>query len=79
MPYVVKISAYLGKDGKPVGDIKDAIQFEKEDVAEIATIVAGGVVTRVKEAIIMPPRSERENKSKQTKSNQFWMKGTKEK
>ncbi|EOI90346.1 hypothetical protein UMA_02610, partial [Enterococcus faecalis EnGen0311] len=28
MPYVVKISAYLGKDGRPVANLKDAVLFE---------------------------------------------------
>ena len=31
MPYVVKISAYLGKDGWPVANLKDAVLFEQKD------------------------------------------------
>ena len=30
MPYVVKISAYLGKDGWPVANLKDAVLFEQK-------------------------------------------------
>ena len=54
MPYVVKISAYLGKDGWPVANLKDAVLFEQKETAAIATIVSGGTVSEVKEAIIMP-------------------------
>ena len=36
MPYVVKISAYLGKDGRPVANLKDAVLFEHKETAAIA-------------------------------------------
>ena len=58
MPYVVKISAYLGKDGRPVANLKDAVLFEQKTAA-IATIVSGGTVSEVKEAIIMPEKPNR--------------------
>lgn len=59
MPYVVKISAYLGKDGWPVANLKDAVLFEQKETAAIATIVSGGTVSEVKEAIIMPEKPNR--------------------
>lgn len=89
MPYVVKISAYLGKDGWPVANLKDAVLFEQKETAAIATIVSGGTVSEVKEAIIMPEKpkkhigkaikqgAKKEQTEKATKSNQAWMKGTK--
>lgn len=59
MPYVVKISAYLGKSGRPVANLKDAVLFEHKETAAIATIVSGGTVSEVKEAIIMPEKPNR--------------------
>lgn len=89
MPYVVKISAYLGKDGRPVANLKDAVLFEQKETAAIATIVSGGTVSEVKEVIIMPEKPNRytakstkvdfkkEPIEKATKDNQAWMKGAK--
>ncbi|MDH5042167.1 hypothetical protein QFL00_13030 [Enterococcus faecalis] len=89
MPYLVKISAYLGKDGWPVANLKDAVLFDHKETAAIATIVSGGTVSEVKEAIIMPEKSKKhigkaikrgakkEQTEKATKSNQAWMKGAK--
>ncbi len=89
MPYVVKISAYLGKDGRPVANLKDAVLFEHKETAAIATIISGGTVSEVKEAIIMPEKpkkhigksikrvDKKEPTEKATKSNQVWMKGAK--
>lgn len=89
MPYVVKISAYLGKDGWPVANLKDAVLFEQKETAAIATIVSGGTVSEVKEAIIMPEKPKRHTVKatkadfkkdpieKVTKDNQSWMKGAK--
>lgn len=89
MPYVVKISAYLGKDGWPVANLKDAVLFEQKETAAIATLVSGGTVSEVKEAIIMPEKpkkhigkaikrgTKKEPTEKATKSNQAWMKGAK--
>ncbi|MGE9789584.1 hypothetical protein [Enterococcus faecalis] len=36
MTYVVKISAYLGKDGRPVANLKDAVLFGHKETAAIA-------------------------------------------
>lgn len=71
MPYVVKISAYLGKDGRPVANLKDAVLFEHKETAIMPEKSKKhiGKATKVD--------FKKEPIEKATKDNQAWMKGAK--
>ncbi|MGJ0730551.1 hypothetical protein [Enterococcus faecalis] len=79
---VVKCSGYLDKDGNITNQIKQAMHFTDDELANLAAEVAGGKVVNV----VIPPEkpkqllekvkeeSFQEKPKKKTKSNQSWMK-----
>lgn len=79
MPYVVKVTAYLDRNGFPVSSVSHAHHFETKTLAETAAEVADGTVKEVKRVItpIEKPKQPKQKKetNKKTKSNQTWMKG----
>ena len=79
---VVKCAGYLDKDGNITNQIKQAMHFTDDELANLAAEVAGGKVVNV----VIPPEkpkqllekvkeeSFQEKPKKKTKSNQSWMK-----
>lgn len=78
---VVKCAGYLDKDGNITNQIKKAMHFTNDELANLAAEVAGGKVVNV----VIPPEkpkqllekvkeeSFQEKTKKKTKSNQSWM------
>lgn len=78
---VVKCAGYLDKDGNITNQIKQAMHFTDDELANLAAEVAGGKVVNV----VIPPEkpkqllekvkeeSFQEKTKKKTKSNQSWM------
>lgn len=85
MPYVVKVWAYLDKDGRPVNELSKAYHHEDKQLANLAAATADGIMVRVKRSVDMKrvrkPEKQatklNKKKSKATKQNQSWMKGGK--
>lgn len=73
MPYVVKVWAYLDKDGFPVSDLSRAYHHEDKQLANLTAATADGIMVRVKRSVDMKKVSKPEKKIKVSKPNQNWM------
>lgn len=77
MPYVVKVWAYLDKDGLPVSELSRAYHHEDQQLANLTAATADGIMVRVKRSVDMKKVSKPEKRIENSKSNQNWMKGGK--
>lgn len=77
MPYVVKVWAYLDKDGFPVSELSRAYHHEDKQLANLTAATADGIMVRVKRSVDMKKVRKPEKKIKVSKPNQNWMKGGK--
>lgn len=80
MSYVVKVSAYLGTDGLPTTNIKNAKRYEREAIAEAAAFVYNGEVKKVITPDKIIPKKRKnivhsEKCEQKRLTNQAWMRG----
>lgn len=80
MSYVVKVSAYLGEDGLPTINVKNAKRYERETIAETVAAVYNGdvkkVITPDKKITEKRKKTVRKEKCEQKRlTNQAWMRG----
>lgn len=78
--YAIKVTMYLGHDGVPVKELKDAELIKDFELAEAAALVAGGqwvdVVRKVRPAEKrLHKRKTAAKKHLSPKANQSWMRG----
>ncbi|MGL9846093.1 hypothetical protein IGJ91_001252 [Enterococcus sp. DIV0765f] len=79
MAYVVKAMCYVDSEGYGVPDLKKAKRYNTKEMAELAAYVSNGEVVEVKDYsknLDTNNHSKKfeQQKKKQDKSNQAWMK-----
>lgn len=79
MAYVVKAMCYVDSEGYGVPDLKKAKRYNTKEMAELAAYVSNGEVVEVKDYsknqnTNSHSKKFEQQKKKQDKSNQAWMK-----
>ncbi|EGP5600614.1 hypothetical protein O5W32_001384 [Enterococcus faecium] len=79
MAYVVKAMSYVDSEGHGVPDLKKAKRYNTKEMAELAAYVSNGEVVEVKDYsknqnTNSHSKKFEQQKKKQDKSNQAWMK-----